>query len=113
MIALAITLAATAVTAMGLGIAIGRTKSKLTRAETERDALEIRYARTVDELSSQRDRFDAIIRSRDQELEGAYAEIQLCGDDASRGRAASIALRRLLTGSEATGDTNDDSGLPN
>lgn len=118
MIAVAITLAAatlalailagfTSAKAISLALRAGDLRAELAREKFAGKALREALATALTELREEGERYAKILVRRKRELELLHADLDKCGDDASRGRAAVLGIKRML--SPETDDDGADS----
>ena len=88
-----------------LAIRLGGCKSALTTASDDRDQYLRALATLQAETEDERRRLLELIGERNAELRRLYEELDTCGSDSARGRAAVLAIGRMLSPTNgASGD---------
>ena len=106
-IALALAALAIAGVAVALGIRVGSLKAERDGFRLERDVA-LKAIKLHEQTETDLHR---IVRSRDREIRSLYEEIESCGDDDARSRAAIAGIRGLLSSMpEVDEDADTDPG---
>jgi len=92
-IALALAAVAIAGVAVALGIRVGSLRGEVAAFRLERDVA----LKAVKLHEKAEENLLRIVKSRDDELRSLYEEIETCGDDDARSRAAIRGIRGLLS----------------
>ncbi len=109
---LAILAVAVSLTAAVLGIVLGVTKSKLTKARTARDIAVEGLHKLSNEVLEASLRYQKDNKDLRQEIETLYGDLESCGDDSTRGRLATRAIIRMLSAEKEPGSSGGESGVP-
>jgi hypothetical protein len=94
-LAIALVLSAGAITALALRL--GGLKSKLTREKVARELAEKALNILTADVEEGTIRHAEELAQLKQEIENLYDELETCGDDASRGRAATRGILGMLS----------------